>query len=76
MRDVPWQGLVEFTIEANAFLYHMVRSIVGTLIQVGRGDLSVSEFASTFYGADRSLAGPTAAPQGLCLVGIQYEEIK
>jgi tRNA pseudouridine38-40 synthase len=67
-----WQGLVEFTIEANAFLYRMVRSIVGTLLQVGCGDLGISEFASVLYGADRALAGPTAAPQGLCLIGVQY----
>jgi tRNA pseudouridine38-40 synthase len=67
-----WQGLVEFTIEANAFLYRMVRSIVGTLIQVGRGDLTVSEFASAFRGADRALAGPTAAPHGLCLIRVRY----
>jgi tRNA pseudouridine38-40 synthase len=71
-----WQGLVEFTIEANAFLYRMVRSIVGTLIQVGCGDMTVAEFASALNGADRALAGPTAAPQGLCLIGVQYEEIK
>jgi tRNA pseudouridine38-40 synthase len=67
-----WQGLVEFTVEANAFLYRMVRSIVGTLIQVGYEDLSVAEFASALDGADRALAGPTAAPQGLCLIGVQY----
>ena len=74
VRAVSWQGLVEFTIEANAFLYHMVRSIVGTLLQVGLGDRSVSEFASALYGADRALAGPTAAPHGLCLIGVKYEE--
>jgi tRNA U38,U39,U40 pseudouridine synthase TruA len=67
-----WQGLVEFTIEANAFLYRMVRSIVGTLVQVGCGHLTVSEFKSALYGADRALAGPTAVPQGLCLIGVQY----
>lgn len=69
-----WQGLVEFTIEANAFLYRMVRSIVGTLLQVGYGDLTVSQFTSALYGADRALAGPTAAPQGLCLIGVQYPD--
>lgn len=70
--DGSWLGRVEFTIEANAFLYRMVRSIVGTLLQVGRGDLSISEFASALYGADRALAGPTAAPHGLCLVKVRY----
>jgi len=72
VHGAQWQGLVEFTIEANAFLYRMVRSIVGTLIQVGRGGLAVAEFASALDGADRALAGPTAAPQGLCLIGVQY----
>jgi tRNA pseudouridine38-40 synthase len=67
-----WQGVIEFTIEANAFLYRMVRSIVGTLIQVGLGHRSVSEFGTALYGVDRSLAGPTAAPQGLCLMRVIY----
>jgi tRNA pseudouridine38-40 synthase len=67
-----WQGLSSFYIEANAFLYRMVRSIVGTLIQVGRGDLSVSQFASALHAVDRARAGPTAPPQGLCLVAVRY----
>lgn len=70
--DVQWQGLVAFTIEANAFLYHMVRSIVGTLLEVGLGDRTVSEFSSALYGVDRALAGPTAAPHGLCLMQVRY----
>jgi tRNA pseudouridine38-40 synthase len=71
-RDVAWQGWIEFTIEANAFLYRMVRSIVGTLLQVGRGDLTVSQFASALGARDRSRAGPTAPPQGLCLIRVDY----
>lgn len=67
-----WQGLLNLILEANAFLYRMVRSIVGTLIQVGRRDLSVSEFASVLSVADRDQAGPTVPPQGLCLVGVRY----
>jgi len=59
-------------IEANAFLYRMVRSIVGTLLQVGTGDLSVGQFASLFGAADRSLSGPTAAANGLCLMAVKY----
>jgi len=70
--ESAWQGLVEFTIEANAFLYRMVRSIVGTLIQVGLGDCSVCEFASALNATDRALAGPTAPPQGLCLIQVRY----
>ena len=71
-KGLEWQGLGEFVIEANAFLYRMVRSIVGTLIQVGRGDLSVSEFAAALNATDRARAGPTAQPHGLCLVKVRY----
>ena len=63
---------VYLDIEANAFLYRMVRSIVGTLLQVGTGDLSVGQFASLFDAAERSLSGPTAAPNGLCLMAVKY----
>ena len=70
--ESAWQGLVEFTIEANAFLYRMARSIVGTLVQVGLGDRSVCEFASALNATDRALAGPTAPPQGLCLIQVRY----
>jgi tRNA pseudouridine38-40 synthase len=70
--DAQWQGVTEFTIEANAFLYHMVRSIVGTLLQVGRGERTVSEFGLALHRADRALAGPTVGPQGLCLIGVLY----
>jgi tRNA pseudouridine38-40 synthase len=61
-----------FDIEANAFLYRMVRSIVGTLLQVGRNDLSVEAFADRFAAADRSQAGPTAPANGLCLMAVCY----
>jgi tRNA pseudouridine38-40 synthase len=61
-----------FDIEANAFLYRMVRSIVGTLLQVGKNDLSVKAFADRFAAADRSQAGPTAPANGLCLVAACY----
>lgn len=59
-------------IEANAFLYRMVRSIVGTLLQVGTGDLSVEQFAARFAATDRSQAGPTAPAHGLCLMAVRY----
>ncbi len=64
--------VVFFDIRANAFLYRMVRSIVGTLIQVGRGDLSVEQFADLFAAMDRRQAGPTAPAQGLCLMAVHY----
>jgi tRNA pseudouridine38-40 synthase len=67
--DSPWQV---FDIEANAFLYRMVRSIVGTLLMVGRGEATVDEFAAVLASRDRSQAGPTAPPHGLCLMEVTY----
>ncbi|MBN1979362.1 MAG: tRNA pseudouridine(38-40) synthase TruA [Anaerolineae bacterium] len=68
-QGLPW---LNFDIEANAFLYHMVRSVVGTLLQVGRGEMTVEEFAMVLASRDRSQAGPTAPPHGLCLVEVKY----
>jgi tRNA pseudouridine38-40 synthase len=61
-----------FDIEANAFLYRMVRSIVGTLLEVGRGALSEDAFSDVLASRDRSKAGPTAPAHGLCLMGVAY----
>lgn len=66
-------NVLALDIQANAFLYRMVRSIVGTLLQVGRGDLSVREFAARFAACDRSQAGSTAPACGLCLMAVHYE---
>jgi tRNA pseudouridine38-40 synthase len=65
----PW---LIFDIEANAFLYRMVRSIAGTLLQVGRGKMSVGEFRAVLASCDRHRAGPTAPPHGLCLMEVRY----
>jgi tRNA pseudouridine38-40 synthase len=59
-------------INADGFLYHMVRNIVGTLIPVGNGRLSVSQFHQIVLGADRRLAGSTAPALGLCLEEVFY----
>jgi tRNA pseudouridine38-40 synthase len=70
-----WGGelpYLTFDIEANAFLYRMVRSIFGTLLQVGRGVMSVEGFAAALAACDRSQAGPTALPHGLCLMEVKY----
>jgi tRNA pseudouridine38-40 synthase len=64
--------VLDLEIEANAFLYRMVRSIVGTLLQVGRGEISVARFGEVLRAADRRQAGPTAPPHGLCLVQVKY----
>jgi tRNA pseudouridine38-40 synthase len=61
-----------FQIEANAFLYRMVRSIVGTLIEVGRGAMSVDDFVAAFASRDRAKSGPSVLPHGLFLFGVTY----
>ena len=67
--EPPW---LTFDIEANAFLYRMVRRIVGTLLWVGQGKMSVSEFGTVLASRDRTRAGPAVPPQGLCLVEVRY----
>jgi tRNA pseudouridine38-40 synthase len=65
-------NLIVIVIEANAFLREMVRSIVGTLVDVGRGKTSFSEFKEIFGAQDRRRAGMTAPAQGLFLVEVKY----
>jgi tRNA pseudouridine38-40 synthase len=71
-----WQTdtLIGFEITANAFLRHMVRGIVGTLIEVGRGKLDSAQFNSILEAGDRRGAGPNAPPHGLILTGVDYPE--
>ncbi len=64
-----------FRIEATAFLYRMVRSIVGSLKLVGEGAWSVEAFVQAFEAADRTHCGTVAPPQGLHLVNITYEHL-
>lgn len=59
-------------IEANAFLHHMVRNIVGSLLPIGRGEQGENWIAELLAGRDRSVAGPTAAASGLCFVAPVY----
>ncbi|MBF0589435.1 MAG: tRNA pseudouridine(38-40) synthase TruA [Magnetococcales bacterium] len=59
---------------ANAFLYHMVRNVVGTLVQVGQGRWSADRFQEVFQSLDRRNAGPTAPPQGLYLTRVEYPQ--
>lgn len=61
-----------YTIEATAFLRHMVRNIVGTLVEVGRGERPPEAFVSLLQARDRTRAGPTAPACGLFLVEVKY----
>ena len=65
-------GLVRVALQADGFLRHMVRNIVGTLVQVGRRTMTPSGFNEVLVGKDRSRAGPKAPPQGLYLVEVEY----
>jgi tRNA pseudouridine38-40 synthase len=58
-------------LEANAFLYRMVRRIVGTLLQVGQGRMTIEEFQEVL--ARERRAGQSAPPHGLCLVAVKYD---
>jgi len=63
-----------FTIEADRFLRNMVRAIVGTLFEVGRGKMSIAEFRSVIVAQDRCKAGVSVPANGLYLVDIRYPE--
>jgi len=60
-------------VEADGFLRYMVRTIVGTLVDVGRGKRSAEEVAAILAAKDRRRAGLTAPPQGLYLKDVKYQ---
>jgi tRNA pseudouridine38-40 synthase len=64
--------LLLFTVEANAFLRRMVRSMVGILLEVGKGFRTVEDVAEVLAARDRRLAAPPAPPGGLCLMEVKY----
>jgi tRNA pseudouridine38-40 synthase len=61
-----------FTIEADGFLYKMVRAIVGTLLEVGRGKMTLGKFRETVKSGIRAKAGNTVPANGLCLLRVKY----
>lgn len=74
--DARWHelddGLLRFEITANAFCHQMVRSVVGTLVDVGRGRLRAGEVLGIIHARDRHAAGQPAPPHGLCLWSVSY----
>lgn len=61
-----------YTVEATAYLRHMVRNIVGTLVEVGQGERTAESFIALLGAQDRTQAGPTAPPHGLFLMEVKY----
>jgi tRNA pseudouridine38-40 synthase len=66
------RDVLEFWIEADAFMRHMVRVLVGTMLEVAGGRRHLEQFVSLLCGAERSQAGPTAEAHGLTLEHIRY----
>jgi len=65
-------GLIHFEVEADGFLYNMVRNIIGTLAEVGQGRRGESWLSEVLSARDRTVAGVTAPPQGLFLMRVDY----
>ena len=72
-RDENTPELIKITVEADSFLYNMVRIIAGTLADVGTGRLEPEAMADIIGGGDRRLGGITAPPQGLFLKKVYFD---
>jgi tRNA pseudouridine38-40 synthase len=69
-------GLIVYHVAGTGFLHHMVRNIVGTLAEIGRGALVSDAIPGILHARDRSAAGPTAPASGLFLVTVNYNEVQ
>lgn len=65
---------LNYVVRGRSFLRYMVRKIVGTLLEVGKGKLTPSDIPLLFDVRDRSKSGPTVPPHGLCLMSVEYPE--
>jgi tRNA pseudouridine38-40 synthase len=72
--DEPAPYELRYIVRGRSFLRYMVRKIVGTLLEVGRGKLQPEDIPQLFDLRDRSKSGPTVAPQGLSLLSVEYPE--
>src|SRR5258705_13215459 len=73
VRSLDNEELV-FTVRGRSFLRYMVRKMVGTLLDVGRGRLAPEDIDRLYEVKDRSKSGPTVPPQGLCMVSVEHLE--
>ncbi|MBR3327400.1 MAG: tRNA pseudouridine(38-40) synthase TruA [Atopobiaceae bacterium] len=73
-RNEVGEDLVAITVEGNAFLHNMVRIMVGTLVEVGRGNRPASWVRKVLEARDRRAAGPTAPAKGLVFESVRYED--
>lgn len=73
-RESDFGPLLVYRVRGNGFLHHMVRNLVGTMIEVGRGRMPVAALPAILAARRRSAAGPTAPPQGLFLHSVDYNE--
>ncbi len=71
-KSTEWSEQIEIEVEANAFLYNMVRIITGTLAEVGMGRISPDDISEIIKSRDRRRAGMTAPPEGLFLKKVLY----
>jgi len=75
--EATWLGdggpVLTYEVTGDGFLRHMVRAIVGTLVEVGRGWRDPAGIQALMLGKDRHAAGPTAPPHGLFLVRVEYD---
>ena len=74
LRCVREGALIRIRARANAFIQQMVRSLVGTLLQVGEGRRPPGDMPAVLAAKDRAQAGPVAPAHGLCLVSVEYDE--
>ena len=68
--------ILVYRVRGNGFLHHMVRNLVGTMLEVGRGLLKAEDIPAILAARSRSAAGPTAPARGLFLCSVEYDEVR